>query len=525
MAMALILPKGIVVNSDQINENINRIAAKPLDQEDIARVWKVYTTTKRRLLDPTAERLENYWWRIWYSDRKYLDATTIARLFAHISDGPTFLPLRGPPNRVEGATKNTRVQHEPRASSAAAPQQPSTGMTTATSSSKTASKSPAPMPHPILKKTRGPSTSGPRPTARFISPHESEHEGHTSSISPNSHVVVQPPSPDLRDAKPEKKGGGTSSKKKPGFSASKKKRPVIVRRQSSQTSQSSVENAARDAEAQAATGARSSLEAPPAKIQSRFQEKFSLSPEKSVKNQSTKKRAGDSKRTSPRKPSLSKASSVKSRVRPSQLYGVAVSTGDPGPSTQSGRIQKKPEHPIEKVQLVPEKGEELEMQRILLAEANARAQSKGKQERERPQDPGSEHFQVLHKSLRSKSAGNISSSEGMEAIRLIHNGPKGAPCLAPTLADATGRVDIGICELNTVQLSATPVQEEKGKGKEGEESRQADMFAKIHVQPVQAAPAADPLSRSKSQLTLLLRQDKEKTSKIKHESEKGKNKN
>ncbi|PBP16888.1 hypothetical protein BUE80_DR012288 [Diplocarpon rosae] len=521
--MALILPKGIVVNSDQINENINRIAAKPLDQEDIARVWKVYTTTKRRLLDPTAERLENYWWRIWYSDRKYLDATTIARLFAHISDGPTFVPLRGPPNRVEEATQNARIQHGPRASSAATPQQPITGMTTATSSS-TASRSPAPMPHPILKKTRGPSTSGPRPTARFISPHESEHEGHTSSISPNSHVVVQPPSPDLRDARPEKKGGGTSSKKKAGFSASKKKRPVIVRRQSSQTSQSSVENAARDAEAQAATGARSSLDDPPAKSQSRFQEKFSLSPEKSVKNHSTKKRTGESKRASPRKLSLSKASSVKSRVGPSRISGVAVSTGDPGPSTQSGRIENIPEHPTEKVQLALEKGEELEMQRILLAEANARAQSKGKQERERPQDSGSEHFQVLHKSLRSKSAGNISSSEGMDAIRLIHNGPKGAPCLAPTLADATGQVDIGKCEANTVQLSATPVQEEKGKGKEGKETRQVDMFAKIHVQPVQAAPAADSLSRSKSQLTLLLRQDKEKTSRIRHESEKGKSK-
>lgn len=61
----------------------------------------VYTTTKRRLLDPTAERLENYWWRIWGSRSRELDASTVARLFVHISEGDTFVPLRGPPNRYE----------------------------------------------------------------------------------------------------------------------------------------------------------------------------------------------------------------------------------------------------------------------------------------------------------------------------------------------------------------------------------------------------------------------------------------
>ncbi len=40
MRMALILPKGIVVNSDQINESIERIAAEPLDQAEIAEFWK-----------------------------------------------------------------------------------------------------------------------------------------------------------------------------------------------------------------------------------------------------------------------------------------------------------------------------------------------------------------------------------------------------------------------------------------------------------------------------------------------------
>jgi hypothetical protein len=65
----------------------------------------VYTTTKRRLLDPTAERLENYWWRIWGSQCRELKGATVARLFALISDGPTFVPLRGPKNRDEGTPR------------------------------------------------------------------------------------------------------------------------------------------------------------------------------------------------------------------------------------------------------------------------------------------------------------------------------------------------------------------------------------------------------------------------------------
>lgn len=38
--MALILPKGIVVNSPQIGSTIERIKNDPLDLADIARFWK-----------------------------------------------------------------------------------------------------------------------------------------------------------------------------------------------------------------------------------------------------------------------------------------------------------------------------------------------------------------------------------------------------------------------------------------------------------------------------------------------------
>jgi hypothetical protein len=67
----------------------------------MADCFQVYTTTQRRLLDPTAERLENYWWRIWGSRKRELHGATIARLFVEISDGRSFVPLRSARNRDE----------------------------------------------------------------------------------------------------------------------------------------------------------------------------------------------------------------------------------------------------------------------------------------------------------------------------------------------------------------------------------------------------------------------------------------
>lgn len=509
------------MNSDKINESIEKIAAEPLDQAEIARFWKIYTTTKRRLLDPTAERLENYWWRIWYSDKKDLNAATIARLFDHISNGPTFVPLRGPPNRVEGPSPpNRSFQHGPGASSTTAlnrprPSGPSTssGITTTASS---ISRAPAPMPHPILKKTRGPSTGGPRPTARFISPHESEHEGDQNSpVSPNSHVVIQPPSPDPRDGKADKKAA-TPNRKKTGFPAStKKKRPVIVRRQSSQTSQSSADAAAKEAEAvQAASGARSSLDGPPARTQSRFQENFTPSPDRSASIQLSKKKLADTKRSSPRK-----SSGGKVRTALGKANQEVASSGDAGPSVQPGpsshlqRIENLQEEE-EKEELTPEELDELELQRIILAEANARLQRNTKGAAERASDPEPERPPTrIPKSPRSISVGT-SESSGIDAMRLVQHDSKGVPSLAPTLADAAGQVQLGELGGDAPQYPLKPAastKESKGKGRATEDSKDDDMFAKRPVQPVKAAPIADTLSRSKSQLTLLLKQDKEKS--------------
>lgn len=364
------------------------------------------------------------------------------------------------------------------------------------------------MPHPILKKTRGPSASGPRPTARFISPHESEHEPDaSSSLSTNSHVVVQPPSPQPTEATPGKKPVGSGSKKRAGFPASKKRRPVIVRRPSSQTSQSSAdaavaavrEAARRKSEAsQTAAESPTSFEVaarPPGRAQSKFRENFSLSP---VKPSRPKRRASDAKRSASRK-----STTGKGRVGPSRVAGgsFADTSGDPGPSTQLRRIENSQRRDSE--DLSPrELLEERESSRLVVAKADAR-----RQERPPRPEPSTKPEHLLNKQIRSKSAGNLG---------LMRSDPKGSPSLAPTLAAATGLV-VGSSASRELRRPMTPIPEGNGKGKEAEEAEEEEGSprsspAKQPSQVQQSSPVTDALSRSKSQLTLLLLHDKEKTS-------------
>jgi hypothetical protein len=59
-----------------------------------------YTTTFRRLFDPSAFRLEYFWWHVWGSDRlRNLSGPALARLFREFSNGPTFVPLPSPASR------------------------------------------------------------------------------------------------------------------------------------------------------------------------------------------------------------------------------------------------------------------------------------------------------------------------------------------------------------------------------------------------------------------------------------------
>lgn len=56
----------------------------------------VYTTTFRRRFDPSAYRLENFWWHVWGSDKRNLSGPALARLFEELSNGPTYAPLWSP---------------------------------------------------------------------------------------------------------------------------------------------------------------------------------------------------------------------------------------------------------------------------------------------------------------------------------------------------------------------------------------------------------------------------------------------
>lgn len=247
-ALEQLLPKGIVFDSPTIYAEVAKLPVVPL--EDIHRHWKTYTRTHKSLHDPTACRLENFWWHVWGSDKRSLSGKTLARLWEDIASGPTFVPLRGPPNRWEPPPKPTRSMHE--SDSAQPPQAQDVGSQASEAQSSiargaiyglTPSSSRPPPAHTILKKPRGPSNSGPRPTARFVDVPDSEDEtsqqsgennvGTSSKKKPDARASSSSISPAKVDRKP-------APKKFVASSTASKRRPVLPRRQSSQSSTGSV---------------------------------------------------------------------------------------------------------------------------------------------------------------------------------------------------------------------------------------------------------------------------------------------
>jgi hypothetical protein len=303
--LPMILPKGIVVNTKDIYKEVANFPVLPNDKLweywrgkfntirpclgnlPLTIAFQVYTTTSKSLLDPTACRLEHFWWHVWGSDRRYLSGRALARLFEDISLGPTFVPLRGPPNRWEGpdvshrgssvscelreltASKNTALdQHDdPSAKDIDATKKnpadgtdenPETKSIPSKSSSERKQSSSKPRPAPILKKKpRGPSTSGPRPTARFVSPHESGDEVAAARETPSSGSTITPEL-ELRAAvkSPSKKKSHGSGKKFVASTAGVKRRPVLSRKMSSQTSVHSSASDTKSSEGASSAGAR-----------------------------------------------------------------------------------------------------------------------------------------------------------------------------------------------------------------------------------------------------------------------------
>ena len=353
------------------------------------------------------------------------------------------------------------------------------------------------MPHPILKKTRGPSSTGPRPTARFISPHESDAETATTnnssnrSSSPHSRVVVQPPSPDSRNTKSDKKATIAEGGKKKGrivASTAAKKRPVMNRRQSSQ---SSTDGAAK-VEAQVANQLSTERTAP---ISSDITPGKGKAPSKLQENFSPDHLAAPSPRKRPSS-KLIEAKGVSSRKPDRKNGGIerspeTVAQGEPGPSAfRSIENQQTLEEEISEG--------ELDLQQTLLDAANAGANKTSTTSSQQI----SNESDGSHPTLATTSIGTHDTS--MSGTRL-----KSAASLAPTLADATGQLNLSD--------SATPqprVTGAEGRDK-GKDRDPGDLFAKRPVPSAsgnQAAPTPDgPLAKSKSQLTFLLQKDRART--------------
>lgn len=188
-----------------------------------------------------------------------------------------------------------------------------------------------------------------------------------------------------------------------------------------------------------------------------------------------------------------------------------VSSGDPGPTTQLGRIKNFQDEVATEGHTV----EDIDLQKSLLSEANARVKN---------DQQASDNFQILHRSLGSKSDGEI-DRKTLSAVRLLDHETKSTTSIASTLTDATGQVDLG--DFSAV-LTETPnpgssSRQDKGKGRDPGDISRAAMFAKRPVQPVQAAVVPDEtgsLTRSKSQLTLLLERDRARSGEHKSDDEK-----
>ncbi|KAK4459066.1 hypothetical protein QBC42DRAFT_232519 [Cladorrhinum samala] len=150
-----LLPLGLIETTRDIFLEVASYSILPT--EKIRSYWNAYTITFRKIVDPTALRLENFWWHVWGSDRRYLSGPVLARLFRDFALGPTFVPLqRYHKSPAEPASKSIRGKQQSSITPDTQNQQPSSPSRA------------SPPPRPILKKSRGPSASGPKPTARFV---------------------------------------------------------------------------------------------------------------------------------------------------------------------------------------------------------------------------------------------------------------------------------------------------------------------------------------------------------------------
>jgi hypothetical protein len=306
----------------------------------------------------------------------------------------------------------------------------------------------------------------------------------------------------------KKSSGSVGAKKKSSFVASssaKKKRPVIVRRQSSQSSTDSpnppgsIQPTMQKTSPSSSTSEQSKVRGKQP-VPSKFQENFSPSnrshPSTTQKDRSSK--TSDSKRSSPRKPSVQKG-------QDSNSQDVPRDGTETGPSK---RLHVAENSQNEEEELTSSEVEQVEIQNTLLEQANPSIK-KVLQVTPLVQPASTDRVRVQ----RNPPGSTPSQKDGGEDRGgILSRKVKSATSLAPTLTTATGHLDLENAAVDKSNVSAVPPSTaSRGKGKDkSADDLQREMFTKRQVQPTTAADSEPigSLSRSKSQLTLLLEKDR-----------------
>ncbi|KAI0897562.1 hypothetical protein F4806DRAFT_406337 [Annulohypoxylon nitens] len=492
----MILPKGIVFNRNDIYAEIAKYDIVPLEQ--IHAACHVFTTTSRELVDPTARRLENFWTRVLGGDRRYLPGTVIARLFRSISEEESFVKLRGPPNRYEPpspprleskAESATKVQVAPGRSVGGSSEPGLKGQAKTTKSTPTSTK----QPHPILKKPRGPSSSGPRPTARFVSPPGSDGEGDdgkegelgSSGSTAVNHSGDSKGSTSLTAKEERRKATNTTPKKKIVASTASRRRPAMPRRISSQSSSavSGAEVGPKDGSS-SSSSKNSGSQTPVPTIPEKSNKTGTSITAKGGSEQLSAKAAGKrpAARSSSNKPSSSKPASNQSRQSESE--------------EATGRLEM-PDTAVNNSR--KEAVDDARLTKTIQSGSTHRRSDA--QERPRPRAPP-----VMTRSRSDVGASRRSSQDGLP--------PPQSLISSSTTTVSNTTVQGTIIEFDeTPSLTEAVVSAMQGSEEDAETSsrRSGNSIRDARFTPTQPSTAPTvPLGRTKSQLTLLLERQGEK---------------
>ncbi|KAL1982214.1 hypothetical protein VTN96DRAFT_1640 [Rasamsonia emersonii] len=229
------LPAGLVTTTGKIGSELDGLGDIAI--EDIAKLWRVYTTHSSVQRDGAASRLENLFWRIWGSTRlrKTLTGSTLAALFMDISEDR---PLRTTPRQSPQAAlkKTSRISPETLNNPSVSNYSDAENVPSAALSVQTRTPLPSILKKPHAEKPCAtPGEPSSFKTTRILVPEIAVQKAKTT-LTPAMGAPATVTAATSRD--PPQKAG----RKKPTFvantSALSKRRPVVIRRKSSQTSPS-----------------------------------------------------------------------------------------------------------------------------------------------------------------------------------------------------------------------------------------------------------------------------------------------